>query len=78
MDNDQEDEDMKRVQAAIDLLAEHFDAVQIFATRCEAGSLDGTVNINLGAGNFFARYGHVKAWTLRQDGEEMRAYLRKE
>lgn len=66
---------MQRVQQAVDMLAEHFDAVQIFCTRVEDGG-GGTVNINLGAGNFFARYGHVKAWTLRQEGQELGSYLK--
>lgn len=65
------DQDMKRVQDAIDLLSEHFDAVQIMASRCDVGQEDGTVNVCMGAGNWFSRYGLAKAWIARQDGQEL-------
>lgn len=61
------DEDMKRIQAALDLLSEHFDTVQVFCTRHEAGRLEGTVTADMGTGNWYARYGQVRAWLLHQD-----------
>jgi hypothetical protein len=62
-----EPDDMKRVQAAIDMLGEHFDTVQIFTTRHEEGGEGGTVNVSLGAGNFYARYGQCSEWLTKQD-----------
>ncbi len=59
------DEDVKRVEQHANALAEHFDSVQIFVTRHEAGRKEGTVNVNLGAGNWFTRFGQVKEWILR-------------
>lgn len=55
------DIDLNRVKQAVNILYEHFDAVQIFASRAnDDGS--GTVHCNYGAGNWFARYGHVKSY----------------
>jgi hypothetical protein len=62
-----EKDDMERVQAAVNTLAEHFDTVQIFCTRCESGTLDGTVRLHLGAGNWYARYGQIGQWMIAQD-----------
>lgn len=56
--------DLQLVQKAVDDLGEHFDTVQIFVTRYEGG--DGTTNINLGTGNWFARFGHVSEWLLKE------------
>jgi hypothetical protein len=67
MSDDSQDEDMKRLRQHVDALADHFDAVQIFASRHEAGEQDGTVNIHWGAGNYFARYGQVMEWCIRAD-----------
>lgn len=57
--------DMELVRKSIDSIAEHFDSVQIFVTRHEQGELDGTVNIQLGTGNWFTRYGQVEAWVVK-------------
>lgn len=54
--------DVKRIQDALDALSEHYDTVQIFATRHEAGSLDGTLNFQRGVGNWYARRGQVADW----------------
>ena len=56
------DRDLELVKQHVEQLGEHFDSVQIFVTRHEAGELDGTININTGAGNWFARYGHIRNW----------------
>lgn len=61
------DQDMERVQACANQLMEHFDSVQIFVTRHEEVESQGTVNINLGAGNYFTRSGHVREWIIKQD-----------
>lgn len=60
-----EDQDMKRLEEACQVLSEHFDSVQIFVTRCEMGVEDGTVNANFGTGNWFARFGQVQNWMLK-------------
>lgn len=52
--------DLDAVRAAAKELMRQFDSVQIFATRHEGAS--GTVNVQYGAGNWFARYGQVKRW----------------
>lgn len=59
--------DTDRVQMHVNQLMEHFDTVQIFTTRVEQGTEGGTVNVNLGAGNWFARYGHVRMWLKREE-----------
>ena len=69
--------DIQRVQQALLVLGEHFDAVQIFVTR-NTGEEDGnTVSLAMGAGNWFARYGHVREWIIKKD-EEARADARKD
>lgn len=50
-------------------LNEHFDSVQIFVTKMDGAD---TVRINIGEGNWCARYGHVKLWVQWQDGEAAR------
>jgi hypothetical protein len=71
------DEDLKRVQAALNTLGEHFDTVQILATRHEPGQEDGTVHVELGVGNWFARRGQVADWLVRVD-EESRSISRQD
>lgn len=62
-----EPDDMKLVQAAVDSLGDHFDTVQIFVTRHEAGQEGGTVCVGLGSGNFYARHGQCLEWMTKQD-----------
>jgi hypothetical protein len=64
MTKDQE-EDLERVRKAVDELGEHFDTIQIFATRDDGGEI-GTVSCNLGSGNWFARLGQVAEWLTMQ------------
>lgn len=70
--SDQRKEDLELVKRHLAQLSEHFDAVQIFATRYNANKLEGfdedglTTRINVGTGNYFARYGHVAYW-LKQE-----------
>lgn len=47
-------------------LQEHFDTVQIFATRHEGNKI-GTVTAQSGKGNWFARFGQVKLWCNDQE-----------
>ena len=61
----EQDRDIAVVQQHLDQLIEHFDSVQIFATR---GQGDGNTGyVHLGAGNFYANYGAVREWMIRQD-----------
>ena len=65
------------VDKAARALSEHFDTVQILCTRHASGDEDGTVNISIGIGNWFARYGQVKEWCLKAD-ERTRVFIQKE
>ncbi len=62
----QADDDYARVKRACQVLIEHFDAVQIFATR-HVGGETGTLGIHRGEGNWYARFGQVKDWCIKQD-----------
>lgn len=62
------DADLKRVQEAVNLLGEHFETIQIFVTK-DSDDNDGTVRINLGKGNWYARYGQVCYWLEMQKQE---------
>lgn len=52
------------LKKAIALLGEHFDTVQILASRHD---IDGTASYHCGLGNSMARYGHAKAWLMREE-----------
>lgn len=58
---------MERVKQACQVLIEHFDTVQIFVTRHEPEQEGGTVNVAYGEGNWFARYGFICDYMIRQD-----------
>ncbi len=70
-------DDLEKVQAVIDQLGEHFDSVQIFTTRHDEGGEGGTVNVALGSGNFYSRYGQCREWIVKQE-ERTRESVRKE
>ncbi len=76
-ENPQNEEDLKLVHQHVDALGEHFDTVQIFCTRHAEGERGGTVNVHAGAGNWFARRGHVHQWCIQKD-EQARAEVRDE
>lgn len=59
--------DVQRVRRVAKELAEFFDAVQIFASRDESGEHEGTINIHIGTGNWFTRYGQVREWIVKTD-----------
>lgn len=59
--------DLKTCNDACLRLIENFDAVQIFATRHEGDK--GTIRVEVGRGNWFARLGHISAWLDSQDME---------
>lgn len=65
--NEQSEQDLSRVRTAVESLSEHFDTVQIMATR-STGEKDGnTINVSIGRGNWFARYGQIRQWITKQD-----------
>lgn len=66
METDKQEEiDMKLLENHANQLMEHFDTVQIFATR-NCPSEGGTVDCQMGKGNWFARYGQIGLWLDRQ------------
>lgn len=67
--SEMEKADTDLVEKAIKDLSEHFESVHISCTRHEGGDV-GTVNINKGCGNWFARVGCLKQWLLRIDAKE--------
>ena len=62
----QYEQDLKVISAALDLLGEQFDAVQIFCSRHEPATDNGTVHYHDGCGNEFARLGQVIHWLERE------------
>lgn len=67
------DEDIQRVDAALDVLRDHFDSVQIYCTRYDGA--EGTTEIAKGTGNWFARLGQIREWLIKMD-EERRDHSR--
>jgi hypothetical protein len=61
----QADNDYNLVKKHTAQLMEHFDTVQIFVTKHEPNA--GTINCQLGMGNWYARYGLIKAWCKREE-----------
>ena len=60
--------DMEMISDVLARLGEHFDSVQIFASRQEVdGGDQSVVNIYSGCGNWFARYGQVKNWLITEN-----------
>lgn len=60
------DRDMAIVQSVVDALGEHFDSVQVFCTRHMPAEHDGTISVNLGSGNWHARFGQVNHWLIKE------------
>lgn len=59
--------DIERIKKAAEVLSEHFDTVQIFATRHESGQHDGSLRWQFGIGSWFARYGQVREFIVREE-----------
>lgn len=55
---------LKLLDDKVSVLREHFDTVQVFATR---HGTDGTNYYSSGSGNFCARYGQVSLWVKREE-----------
>lgn len=58
------------VEAALCTLEAHFDAVQIIASRHDAGA-EQVLIVDRGSGNVFTRFGQLTAW-LEREKERMR------
>lgn len=61
-------------QEAVDKLLEHADAVQLFATKKLENGKGETYRHVLGVGNYFTRYGVVRAWLNEQEGFQARRH----
>lgn len=64
------DPGMKLLKAHAIALSEHFDSVQIIATKLQP---DGSTRMRpYGEGNWFSRYGSVRDWLKREEHRSMR------
>jgi hypothetical protein len=66
---------------ALDMLAEHFDTVQILCTRMADDGTGDTLQFAHGRGNWCARRGQAREWLIASEERvkhEMRAMLDKE
>lgn len=70
------DPDLAAVKKALQDLGEHFDSVMIFCTRHE-GDDRGSARVAKGTGNWYARYGQVREWLVKEE-EEARIEAKKE
>ena len=66
-EKDPRDVDLERLMDACDRLSAYFETVQIFATKPNKDKDNSTLMFNQGQGNYFARYGQVKDWILREE-----------
>lgn len=60
-----QDPDLEKLESAVELLMEHFEAVQIFASRYDSET--GTTSVTSGRGNWNARRGQVAEFNIRQN-----------
>lgn len=67
--------DLDLIQKHVSALEEHFDTVMIFATRHDPAEAGGTEHCSMGGGNWYARFGQVKEWVIRQE-EMARVHVR--
>ena len=67
-----EERDFQQVDRALATLTEFFETAQVFVTRHTAS---GTVNVNKGLGNWFARRGQVAEWLVKEN-ENSRASIK--
>ena len=66
--------DVERVRPHVEALAAKFDSVQVFVTRHDP-TTGGTIAVNLGEGNQYARRGQVREWMLMDEAAaEMDVY----
>jgi hypothetical protein len=70
------DEKLEIVKRHTAALMEHFDSVQIFATKNDEAE-ETTQAFNHGNGNWYARYGQIQEW-MTQQSERAAIQIRKE
>jgi hypothetical protein len=65
----QKELDLAEVKRHARALMEHFDNIQIFVNRHDPKGDDegGTLNIQWGLGNWFARYGQIREWLVIEE-----------
>lgn len=62
MTPDNADDVIAHVERVLAQLSEHFDTVQIIATRYVPGPDGGTSVVKMGAGNWYARFASAALW----------------
>lgn len=77
VEKNEENADFQRIKKAVEDLGEYYESVHIFVTRHDSGGAGGTINLNMGCGNWFARYGQVTEWILKCD-ERSKCFIRRE
>lgn len=60
---------MALLENQINILKNHFDSIQIFASNFNEDDEDNTSHFNTGYGNWFSRYGQVKEWVIKCEEE---------
>jgi len=65
LSDEERNQQLKIIQEIAEKLGSHFDSIQIVATFDMGNS--GTSIFNWGKGNWFARYGSVKAWIQNEE-----------
>ncbi len=61
------DSDIERLRKIANMLGEYYESVQIFVTRHDAADGEiGTVAVDYGSGNLYARLGQARDWLDRQ------------
>lgn len=66
IDPDEAEEAVKILDRHVNQLMEHFESVQIFVSKHRPNK-DSTLVVQRGDGNWFARYGQVRAWMVREE-----------
>jgi hypothetical protein len=63
--------EVKRIDDCLIVLGEYFDTVQIFVTKYEGD--EGTVSLQRGKGNYYARTGQIRGWLAREEQEDLKS-----
>lgn len=64
--SERQDRDMSIIKSHVAQISEHFETVQIIATRHDAEH-GGTVMASWGEGNWYGRFGSIKGWITQQE-----------
>ena len=64
----EQEQELEMLVKAARNLSEHFDSVQIFASRYQPNDGEGTtLTMDSGVGNWHTRYGQVREWLIKAD-----------